>query len=74
MDTSPAVNVETMETDTTPPTLAGEPTSMPSCFTPTTSVAATSCPPLTKAILYKMGHLTIQSICVLRELRQLSLS
>ncbi|WMV33317.1 hypothetical protein MTR67_026702 [Solanum verrucosum] len=29
---------------------------MPSSFTPATSVAATSCPPLTETILYKMGH------------------
>lgn len=58
MDTSLAVDLETLATNATPLTQAGEPSGTPSSSAPTTSIVdVVSPPPLTQTMLYKMGHL-----------------
>ena len=65
MDTSPVVDVEMLQPDTTPPTKAGKPSSTPGTPTiiPSTSVISppstvdASQPPLTQDMLFKMSYL-----------------
>ncbi|WMV42304.1 hypothetical protein MTR67_035689 [Solanum verrucosum] len=66
MDTSPTVDVEMLDPDTTPSTQASEPISTPGTCTSILSssvvvphfIVAVSRPPLTQAMLFKMGHLS----------------
>uniref|UniRef100_M1DV01 Integrase core domain containing protein n=1 Tax=Solanum tuberosum TaxID=4113 RepID=M1DV01_SOLTU len=70
VDTSPVVDADMLQTDRIPPIEDGEPSGTPStstfvpsssliaATTSTTTTVATSRSPLTKAILFKMGHLT----------------
>ncbi|WMV08967.1 hypothetical protein MTR67_002352 [Solanum verrucosum] len=67
VETSPIVNMEMLQENTAPPTQAGEPsgtlgtsTTIPSrsaAAATSIDVIAASRPPLTQAILFKMGHL-----------------
>ncbi|WMV38262.1 hypothetical protein MTR67_031647 [Solanum verrucosum] len=70
VDTSSAVAVDMSEANTTPSTQVGEPSGTSSSSSPSTSdpisvviVVATSRPPLTQVMLYKMGYLA-QSVDV----------
>lgn len=57
MDTFLVVDVEAMEVDAPQSTLVVEPTGIPNYFTSIAPVPATaSRPPLTQAMIYKMGN------------------